>query len=117
MCAVCGVHQVLPFVIPKLIVQPITPANARALAAIVDVTSTTIQAHFNVILPAMMTTMTGFNGVAVIAGTNPDTDATIAGPLGSAFRDLVLAIRGAGVITLLTVRVQALLRVLSYAQL
>ena len=89
---------------PKLIAIPVTPANARALAAIVDVTASTIYSHFAVILPAMMTSITGFNGVSTIVGTDPDTDATIAGPLGQAFRDLVLAIRGAGVSTLLVVR-------------
>ena len=96
--------QVLPYVVPKLVSIPVTPANARALAAIVDVTTNTIYAHFNVILPAMMTSMTGFNGISTLPGTDPDTDAIIAGPLGQAFRELVLAIRGLGVSTLLVVR-------------
>jgi hypothetical protein len=42
------VLQVLPTVIPKLVAVPISPANARALAAVVDVTSSTIQSQFNV---------------------------------------------------------------------
>jgi hypothetical protein len=39
----CVLVQILPFVIPKLVSIPVSAANARALAAIVDVTTTTIQ--------------------------------------------------------------------------
>jgi hypothetical protein len=88
--------QVLPFVIPKLTAIPVTPANARALASVVEVASAHIQPHFNAILPALVTTMTGFNGINVAAGTE-DIDVMIAGPVGVAFRDVVLGVRGPSV--------------------
>jgi HEAT repeat protein len=47
-------RELLPYLIPRLIQRPITKNHADALAGIAAVTGSTISAHFNSIIPALI---------------------------------------------------------------
>lgn len=104
--------DVLHYVVPKLLSPPVSASNARALAAVAEVTTGTIHLHFGTIFPAMMnavaskidTSGAGSTTVAVSSGTTPEGSSSLQyGELGAAFRALVLAISGPGVYPLLVV--------------
>jgi HEAT repeat protein len=46
--------ELLPYIIPKLIQQPITENHAKALSSIATVTSTTLYFHYRSIIPALL---------------------------------------------------------------
>jgi len=46
--------ELLPYIIPRLIQQPITENHARALSSIATVTSTTLYFHFRTIVPSLL---------------------------------------------------------------
>ena len=46
--------ELLPYIIPKLIQQPITENHAKALSSIATVTSTTLYFHYRTIVPALL---------------------------------------------------------------
>ena len=46
--------ELLPYIIPRLVQQPITISHAKALSSIATVTSTTLYFHFNSIIPALL---------------------------------------------------------------
>jgi HEAT repeat protein len=47
-------RELLPYIIPRLIKEPITKDHAKALSSIAAVTGDTIYLHFNTIIPALM---------------------------------------------------------------
>ncbi|KJE95363.1 hypothetical protein CAOG_08919 [Capsaspora owczarzaki ATCC 30864] len=47
-------HVVLPFLVPKLLVLPITASHARALAALTSVAGSALNKHLSAILPALL---------------------------------------------------------------
>jgi len=47
--------ELLPYIIPRLIQQPITISHAKAISSIATVTSETLYAHFGSIIPALLT--------------------------------------------------------------
>jgi hypothetical protein len=97
---------VLNYVIPKLLSPPINAANARALAAIAEVTSSTIHLQFHVILPALANAVCSYiESRGDAAASSEEPTAPDYGPVGDAFRAFVLAIEGPGVYPLLVVRV------------
>ncbi|KNC80222.1 hypothetical protein SARC_07418, partial [Sphaeroforma arctica JP610] len=61
-CALLGLRQVmktqsqvvLPFLVPKLIAQPVTGANAHALGALAVVSGSTLDVHLSKIVPALL---------------------------------------------------------------
>jgi HEAT repeat protein len=46
--------ELLPYIIPRLIQQPITESHARALSSIATVTKGTLYTHFRTIIPALL---------------------------------------------------------------
>eukprot|EP00536_Pseudo-nitzschia_multiseries_P003235 jgi/Psemu1/185424/e_gw1.48.135.1 len=46
--------ELLPYIIPRLIQQPMTICHAKAIASIATVTSETLYMHFSTIIPALM---------------------------------------------------------------
>ncbi len=85
--------------VPKLLSPPISVENARALAAVAEVTSTTLHMHFNVILPALIGSTSSYVEAECVEGSLP-----VYGPIGEALKNLSLAIAGPGVYPLLVVR-------------
>jgi HEAT repeat protein len=47
-------RELLPYIIPRLLKQPISENHAKALSGIAEVTSTTLQMHFHAIIPALI---------------------------------------------------------------
>jgi hypothetical protein len=47
-------RELLPYIIPKLIQQPITTNHAKSLSSIATVTGTTLYFHFHSIIPALL---------------------------------------------------------------
>jgi len=47
--------ELLPYIIPRLIQQPMTISHAKAISSIATVTSDTLHGHFNTIIPALLT--------------------------------------------------------------
>ena len=47
--------ELLPYIIPRLIQQPLTISHAKAISSIAAVTSETLYSHFNTIIPALLT--------------------------------------------------------------
>jgi len=47
--------ELLPYIIPRLVQQPITISHAKAISSIATVTSETLHMHSNTIIPALMT--------------------------------------------------------------
>jgi HEAT repeat protein len=47
--------ELLPYIIPRLIQQPMTISHAKAISSIATVTSETLHMHFNSIIPALIT--------------------------------------------------------------
>jgi len=47
--------ELLPYIIPRLIQQPMTISHAKAISSIATVTSETLYLHFNTIIPALLT--------------------------------------------------------------
>jgi hypothetical protein len=99
-----SLSQVLNYVIPKLLSPPINAANARALAGIAEVTSTTIHLQFHVILPSLAQAVCTYIESHSEAAASEEVTAPDYGPVGDAFRSFVLAIDGPGVYPLLVVR-------------
>ena len=74
--------EILPYLIPKLTQLPMSDTNARALAAVAAVTTTTLHHHFNTLLPALFTAITGYSpasGFAAGAGAGADAAGASAG--------------------------------------
>lgn len=46
--------ELLPYIIPRLIQEPMTVCHAKAIASIATVTSDTLYFHFNTIIPALL---------------------------------------------------------------
>jgi len=46
--------ELLPYIIPRLVQQPLTTSHAKAISSIATVTSDTLYFHFNTIIPALL---------------------------------------------------------------
>ena len=88
--------DVLPFLIPKLVSpQPLSNFQMRALAAVAEVTGDKIYAHFNTVLPPILSVLSGEHS----KGDRSDAavQARLDGEAGTAAKTLVLSVHGQGV--------------------
>lgn len=88
--------DVLPFLIPKLVSpQPLSNFQMRALGAVAEVTGDKIYAHFNTVLPPILSVLSGEHA----KGNRSDAavQARLDGEAGSAAKTLVLSVHGQGV--------------------
>ncbi len=88
--------DVLPFLIPKLVSpQPLSNFQMRALAAVAEVTGDKIYAHFNTVLPPILSVLSGEH----TKGDRSDAgiQARLDGEAGTAAKTLVLSVHGQGV--------------------